>query len=290
MGDFAQYQRLMGLKVVAAGNVYWHEVRPFFYRPLWPLQELRPDTVTPPLRSVLGGVQYAVPADVEANSALNFFVFDDLANYHVNTLSRKPKKQVRLASKEFVVRAITDLGEFQAKGYPVYRSFYERTRYQVLSERKNEAYFRQWAAELFAIPNILVLGGYRGDELGGVGISFLIGDTINYAAVFCDTRALDGHLSDLMLHTIRESASATPHAKQILVGMFKGVQKLDDFKRLRGARLVRQRTLAKLNPFAETSLRMMFPQYYRKLLGFVEDPIAPVAAAVQESKALPGEH
>lgn len=264
--DIARFQQLMGLKVVKVGGVFWQEVRPFFFRPVWQFQELDPRTVVVPPRSRVGGCQFAVPAEAAANSQMNLYVFQNASEYTLARLARKPRKQVRLAADEFVIRPIKDLAEFKQQALPVYRSFYDRTRYRTRSERRIPSGFSAWSESLFRIPNVVILGGYRSGELGGVSLSFLVGDVVNYASFFCDTRALSLHLSDLMLHSIREAA-AFAGVSQVFVGAFKGVRGLDDFKQLRGATLIHQRARLRINPVTSLLLRVILPGRYARAIG-----------------------
>ena len=53
--EFAAVELALGGKVVKSGDVWWRQVRPFFYRPLLPYRELRPGTLRYPLRFRMGG-------------------------------------------------------------------------------------------------------------------------------------------------------------------------------------------------------------------------------------------
>lgn len=262
----------MGLRVCEVGGSFWHEVRPFFFRSLWPFHPRVHGTVPIPARARLGACQYPVPAGSPHNSNLNLFVFPDAAAYSLARLARKPRKQVRLAGKEFVIRQITDPREFKRQARLVYQDFYNRTRYRTGRERRAEEGFSTWTDALYRIPGVLVLGGYRSGELGGVSLSFRVGDVVNYASFFCDDRSLRLHLSDLMLHTIRESAGTTAGVTRVFAGSYKGVQGLDEFKRFRGATLLRQPAWLEVNPLAGAFLRWFLPRQHAQLLGALGSP------------------
>lgn len=261
---------LFGTKIVLVGGVYWVEVRSFFYRPLLPLPVHYPKSVRAPVSARLGAYQYPVKAEAEANSALNLLMFEQARTYSVDSLDKKRRRQVKLAAREFEVRPVTDVGEFKRQAHPVYLSFYERTRYAVGAKRRDPAYFSAWADAIFAIPNVLILGAYREGVLGGVSLSYLIDDTVFYATFFCDDEALKRYLSDLMLHSVRELAAASPNARQVFASMFKGIRGLDDFYLLRGAALVRQPARLEINPVTNLLLKKFLPKQYRQLLGQVD--------------------
>lgn len=264
---FAAFQRLMEVNVRQDGGVYWTAVRPLFYRPLWPLEELDHDRLVVPPASRLGGAQFAVRPGTPANSLINHLAFEETGTYSLEQLPRKPRKQVRLAGASLLVRPLTDVGEFIRLAYPVYQSFHDRTMYEVGAKRRHPAYFKHWAESLYAIPGVVILGGYQGEVLRGVSLSFLLGATVNYASFFCDTQALKLYLPDLMLHAIRVAAARDPSITRISVGLFKGQRGLDDFKLLRGAKLIRQPACLVLNPLTRLLLQRALPQHYAQMLG-----------------------
>lgn len=278
--EFAEFERLLGSKVVGINHVYWRRVRPCFYRPLLQFQAYRPDSIVAPPAARFGGFQHAVPPEDRANSLLNRLAFDQVSDYSLDSLDHNRKRQVKLSSREFVIRRIEDVAEFKQKAHPPYLSFYTRTRYPVGSKRRHPDYFERWADALFRLPKVLVLGGYRDGELGGVSLSFLVEHTLIYATFFCHDEALRMFLSDLMLHAIRESAAVCANVERIFLGMYKGAGGVDGFYQLRGATLIRQRASLQLNPLARALLRCCMPRQYAGLLGTLSDgPKGPIARA-----------
>jgi hypothetical protein len=264
---FAAFVGLLGPKVVRTGGLHWAEARRFFYRPLVPLREFDPATITPPRLAFLGGVQYAVPAEQEANSWLNWLTFEHTREYSLASLDKNRRRQVRLAAKDFEIRPVTDREEFKRDAHPAYVSFHNRTGYKVGAERRDPGAFARWADQVFANPDVLVLGGYRAGRLGGVSLTYRFGSTIYYATFFCDDASLERYLSDLMLHTVRTAAALVPEITHVYAGMFKGIRGLDDFYLHRGAKLVRQRARLELNPCARLLLRSFLPAQFDRLVG-----------------------
>jgi hypothetical protein len=269
--EFASFVGLLGPRIVQAGGLHWGEVRRFFYRPLLPLHEFDPATIRPPRLAMLGGVQYAVAAGPQANSWLNWLAFEQARDYSVATLDKNRRRQVRLAARDFVIEPISDAGEFKRQAHAVYLSFHARTGYKVGTERRDPAAFARWADMVYAAPNALVLGGYREGVLGGISITYRLGSIVFYATFFCDNDALERCLSDLMLHTVRESAAASPGVSHVYAGMFKGVRGLDDFYLHRGARLIRQPARLEINPLAGFLLKSFLPGQFARLLGHLTE-------------------
>ena len=266
MADYARSKNLLGPKVIKAGAMYWCQVRPCLFRPLVPFQEYQSAAIASPPLALLGGIQYAVPPEDESNSFLNYLMFENATTYTVDTLDHNRKRQVRLASKHFVIRVVTDPGEFKAKAYLAYMSFYERTGYSYGSGRRNPLFFSEWTDALFRIPGVLILGGYRNGELVGVSLTLFVESTVIYQMFFCDTESVRQNLADLMLHSVRESSAACPNANQVFAAMYTNAKGLNDFYQLRGAVIVKKRAMLRLNPISRLALRFFLPNRYSKLL------------------------
>ncbi len=269
VADYAAFEGLLGDKTVVVDGIYWTEVRPFFYRPLLLFREHSPGSLKAPGPAVIGGFQHAVRSGEPANSTLNLLMFSDAQSYSLDILDYNRKRQVKKATREFHIRPIIDVAEFKTIAYPVYLSFFERTQYQHGAQRRDQRWFNQWADSLFQLPNVAVLGGYRNGALGGVSLSFLVDDTLFYATFFCDTRSMRLHISDLMLHFVREAA-ASLKVSQIFSGMYKGGNSLDDFYLLRGCKLLKKPALFRVNPLAKIILARCMPKQYLQLKGCFE--------------------
>lgn len=265
--EFATYSQILGHKAVKAGNILWNQVRPFFFRPLLPFEEYEPESVSVPRRAILGGVQHAVPEGSTANSVLNIRIFDNPAQYSLSSLDHKRRQQIRIASRSFAIRPIRRLEEFKEKAYPVYSSFYDRTRYRTGAMRRYRFRFARWADAMFRVPKIAILGGYEGDTLRAVSVSMRVEQTLVYASFFCDTESLGRYMPGLMLHSVREMASRQPVLAQIYAGLSSDERGLDEFFALRGCRFVRKSAVLRLNPVVRLLLRWGSPGVYARLDG-----------------------
>lgn len=267
----ARFERLLGKAAFIVKGVYWRQVRPGFYRPLAQFKEYSTATTSFPRLALLGAAQHAVPPGEPANSFLNCICFRNTAGYSQTSLDQNRNRQVRLASKQFAIRKVTDLNEFKRDGHLAYLSFFERTHYEYGARRRDPAVFSNWADALFQISPVLVLGGYHDGKLVGISLSFLIDHTIFYASFFCTSEAMKLYLSDLMLHAIRRAAAQQPNVKEVFAGMYKGNTGLDRFYLLRGAECVQKPARLRINPLLKSALHLGAPRMYSKMLGHVED-------------------
>jgi hypothetical protein len=273
--DFATFQRLMGIKITVVNGSYWTEVRPCFYRPMIIWKHHDASERARPMLSIFGGVQYGVFDSTEANSFLNWFGYDDVHAYTSESLSKNPRRQLKIGQANFEVRQIANAETFIREAWPVYRTFHERTRYRTGSHRRNPAAFAVWGDSLFRIPGVLILGGYHEGRLGGVAISLLLDETVYYASVFCDDRALKLSLYDVLWHTLRESAAAHEGVRRLFMGTYAGNPGLDRFKILRGAKLVRQPARLDMHPVTKFAVERFLPRQYSRLMGTVTDEPSP---------------
>jgi len=267
--EYASFERSQGERVVETNGFWWRQVRPFFFRPLLPFHECAPGSMHAPARTLLGGYQVAVPPDAEANSHLSMLLFRQPQTYSVDGLPRTKRQQVLHAAREFTVRLLDDVGEFKEQGYPVYLSFVERTGYEYRSDRRQKANFNLWAESVLRVPKNMVFGAYRDGQLQGVSISRLVEDTIVYSTMFSSAEALARNVNSLMLHALREAASATPEVRQIFISIasLSGRTSVEEFFFVRGCELVHLPALLWLNPLARLYLERRMPRQYAGLVG-----------------------
>lgn len=269
VAEYAAFEGLLGARPVAVNGLYWTRVRPFCYRPLLVFKPYSPGSITAPRLAFFGGFQHSVSAGETTNSTLNLLMFSNANGYSLDTLDYNRHRQVKKAAKEFSIRPIADLREFISEGYPAYLSFAERTGYSYGAQRRNRRCFANWAESIFKMSRVVVLGGYRNGALCGVSLSFLVEDTLVYATFFCDTVSMRLHLSDLMLHFMRENA-ASQGVRRIFAGLYKGGNGLDDFYLLRGCEKVSEPAWLRVNPCARLALARFLPKQYLQLQGRFE--------------------
>ncbi len=265
--EYSAYERENGTGLCKAGGIWWREVRPFFYRPLHPLQRLDPGRAEIPLIRQLIGYQHLVSDPKQANSRMRFFVLDRLEEYSLDRLPSKVRWEVNRSRRQSELRPIATVREFVDAGYPVYLAFYERTHYGWRSDRTDREIFQKWAEALYRYPRMRIMGAYSGSLLNAVAVSYLVDDVVFYATLFCNGEALRTHASDLMLHDVRETAANSAGAKYIFMGAPGNRRGLDTFKIRRKCRILNEPARFRINPVAVLLLKLFSPGSYRKLRG-----------------------
>jgi len=108
-------------------------------------------------------------------------------------------------------------------------------------------------------------GIYLDNKLSAVETSFRIEDIIFGDNLFSDNVGLRNDIIDFLVHSVRESATATD-AKYFFSGLPTGVTTLDSSKRMRGCQLLSLPAYCKINPFALSLARLVMKDSYHKLL------------------------
>lgn len=264
--EYAHFQRANGMKLVQSGGRWWTETGPFFFRPLFPFTEIHPHASPYPLRAQFGGVQHAVPCGAHSNTAMRLFVYDELKEYRLGTLSEKRRGAIKRGLKHFHAQRITDAAELGADAYEMYLSFYQRTHYGFKQERLSRPYFDAWAQMLFRFPKVVVIGAYQDRRLAAVSISYLVDQVIIDGTFFSDTQSQKLQVSDFMVHTLREAA-AFSDAAYIYRGMPTGNNGLDEAKLSRGCKLLQKPAFYRANPLALSFVKTFMPDRYQKIIG-----------------------
>lgn len=264
--ELAAFVRDTETRVVRVRDHWWFEPKPFFFRPLLPLVEIRPAASHYPALAWFGGLQHCVPDDAPANSRKSYFVFDQPQKYDVAALSHGQANKIRKGLKLFQWRRITDLDHFIAQAYSVYVSFADRTRYQFRKERKHPRGFASWARALFAHPKVVINGAYHDNRLSAVSIYYLVDGVFVNGTYFSDTQSQALQVHDFVLHNLRTDA-ATTDAGCVFMGAVTHVEGIDRAKQIRGCQLITRRTHLQLNAAAAAGLKWFKPDIHAKLLG-----------------------
>lgn len=268
--ELAAYQRECGVNVVQVKGTWWIEPRPFFFRTLYPLHEIPPAVSNYPLQHLVGGVLHLVPDGAPSNSSMKLFLYDQLPDYAVESLPAKQKWVIKKSLENFTARRILDLDEFIETAFPIYGSFYDRTKYSYKKERAQKEKFAAWARTLFRFPKIMILGAYHQGSLAAVDISYQVEQLIIDDVFFSSTESQGLRVTDFMVHTLRNLAT-TSGARYLFRGFPCGKQSLDESKINRGCKIYRIPAHQRVNPVALYVGWLLMNESYRKLMTITAD-------------------
>lgn len=271
MDEFALFQQSEGLKVVQIGGVWWVEIRPFFFRPLFPFTVVDPRSAIYPAKTMVGGFLHLAPEGATANSTMNFFVYDNLKEYNLDALSRKRKKAITEGLRNFTARRITDKDEFVEMAHPVYVSFQRRTKYSYKDERLTRQGFSDWTDNLYRHEKVSKLGAYHEGKLYAIEVSYLVEDVIIGDTLFASDEGLRMQVTDFVYHTLRIAAADTD-ARYFFAGLPTGVTSLDQSKLTRGCKLLKMPACYRMNPVTLSVVKMFMKSSYHKLQQIIAPP------------------
>ena len=262
--ELAAFKRASGEHVVKIKGVWWVEARPFFFRTLFPFEEIRPGFGRYPAQSMVGGVLHLVPAGVPGNSCMNLFLYDQLSEYALDRMGTKARWTIKKGLENFRIERITDMNSFTEQAYPVYRAFFDRTNYFYKSERNERLSFLAWARIIFENPKVMVLGAYHQDSLCAIDISYQVEDIIIDDVFFSDTKSQQLRVTDFLVHTLRDAAKSST-ARFIFRGFPSGKESLDQSKLTRGCKIFKLAAYCRINPLALHIGKAVMNSSYRKL-------------------------
>ena len=257
------------LRIRIHNGVLWKEVAPFFWRPVFHYLKYDKLDIQVPDSFHLGGFQYPITEERNANSTINYYIFNDVLEYDISRVSRNERKRVLHSMKYLEVKIESDVSTFNEKSYPVYKSFYNRSAYKYKRERVRSSNYTEWVNKLFESGKTIVLGVYDNNAMVGVLTMVYIRNVVVLLTQFTHTDFLHKKPSDLLYHAARMIASKIEGIRFIYAGMASDEKGVNDFKEMRGASLIKSPSYYYINPIASTVLKYFWKQSYRKILGAV---------------------
>jgi hypothetical protein len=270
--EFARVEADSGNTVILRGGVWWRKVRPLFFRPLMPFQTYRPEAVEGAF-GPFTGTQHAVEPDQPFNSHFNLVIWDRLQEYTLSGATQHTRSKIRKALENRIeLVPVLDPEAFVGEAYPVYRSFFSRTRYGFQSERQDRKGFEAWARKLLSHPKLLVLTAIREKKTVSIYISCRVGNAVVLKAAINSEEALRIHAPDLAIHHYREQASKIPEIRFLYDSFYQEHESVNTFKIRRGARVAAFPARLRIPAAFEVLLKFFRKNDYRQLLGL--DPEA----------------
>ncbi len=234
---YAAFEQATSFNVVRIGGTWWQQLRPFFYRPLLPFKKYDLTGIREVFDRI-GVFQNAVEDGQSSNSYLNPVLFERLQDYDARKLRDNVRRSLKKALRNSIsVCRMIDEEQFSKKAYPVYLSFYERTKYGFDRSRREKAKFTRWAHTVFQFPEAVVLAAFVGEELVSFEISGLVENTLIRKTIVTSDKALRLNTPDLLLHYYRTIAQNQPEIHMIYDSMLSANSGVNNYKIMRGARV-----------------------------------------------------
>jgi hypothetical protein len=235
--EYAQLEQKTGSRLIKKGDIWWRQVRPFFYRPLLPFESFEYQKIVRCFPS-WQIIQFPVKEKSRVNSQLNMIVFDDIQSYQIDTLRKDRRRDIRKAIKNGIsIQRIREPDPFIAQAYPVYQSFYKRTHYSYQKSRNQLQAFGEWVYTQLAFPDVYLLGAYLEEELIAIETVCLVDNALIGKSMINSQKSIPLRAQDLLLHYTREELAQKLNVDLIFTGMIVRDQGVNNFKLWRGGKI-----------------------------------------------------
>jgi hypothetical protein len=270
---YAAFEQATGVNVVRIGEIWWQQLRPFLYRPVLPFKKYDLTRVREGFDRV-GVFQAAVEDRQSANSHLNPIVFERPEEYDPRELRDSGRKNLNKALKNpIAVRRITDEEQFSQLAYPVYLSFYDRTKYSFDNSRRKKAKFIRWAHTVFEFPEAVVLGAFMNQELVSFEIACVVEKALILKTLVTSDKGLKLNAPDLLLHHYRAIAREYNEIGLIYDGMLSANSGLNNYKIRRGAQVKALPAFLHFHPGLLWLVKKANSAAYERLRGLTHDEL-----------------
>lgn len=264
---YAAFEQATSVKVVQSGGIWWQQPRPFLYRPLLPYKKYDLTQVREGFDRV-GVFQVAVEDKQPSNSYLNPIMYERPQEYDARRFRDSARKNLNKALRNsLAVRFIVDQEQFSEMAYPVYLSFYKRTKYGFDTSRKDKARFAEWAHAVFQFPEAVVLGAFLSQELVSFEIACLVENTLILKTLVTSDKALSLNAPDLLLHSYRTIAQDHPKIQRIYDSMLSANAGLNTYKVRRGAWIAALPAFLHIHPALLWLIKRADSAAYERLCG-----------------------
>jgi hypothetical protein len=265
--EYANLEIETGNTILKTEDIWWRQIRSFFYRPLLPY-ELYDHKYIKKVFNKLSLFQHAVPEGYPYNSFIRIIIFDRLQEYALTKLkSENRRKILKAQSNGVIISRITDLNKFVEKGFSVYLSFFKRTEYEYKKDRIVKEKFIQWGEHLFSHPKVVVLGSYIKEQLISIHISCLVNNVLMIESTINSNTALKLHTPDLVYHYYRENAAQLSDIKMIYCGTYAKKESINAFKIKRGAKVLSIPAYINMHPVILWSLKKINNTSFNHVIG-----------------------
>lgn len=224
--EYAEQEQSMGARVHLHRGVWWREVYPFYYKPVFEVRELSLGESSPSAWRSLLGYSHVVKQPASGNRSMEYMVMSgvDLASFALNKLRDAKRAQVRKGLRSLTIREleaadpvledlrainIAQANRQQAKsGFGLAADYYTQHR-------------REWEDEhrrLFALPKRGKWGAFAEGKLVAYAVAFIVADTGFISAVKSHTDYLHLCSNDALYFTFLESLRATGMCTRVFNG------------------------------------------------------------------------
>lgn len=265
--ELAQWLQRHGSKVVFHQGRYWLVSHAHFYQPVHWLARFKAHELIKPSAWCWGYRATLDEGSKElANAALPIHIFDQLSGFGLSMLPGNKRRNLRVCEKNVEIRTVFDLNTLAEQGYPLYHSFFSRTRYGHLRPR---TIFEKQIRKYFDAGFTTVLGGFVKGRLGGYLIGMCVEKTAYINMLIVGTEQLPLQISTGLKYVFLKYLSEhKPHITEVADGLHALENPgLCRYKELLGFRVIPIPCAVWMLPGCKTFIKHRWPHKYYRIMG-----------------------
>jgi len=259
-------------------GVWWHRVKPFFYRPASFLLPLKPYESPLSPWPAPGGYYHEVPEGAARNGSIVTNEITDPGRFELETLKNNKNgarkvREIERGLSVLSIRRVANLDDLLGDGYRAFRAWEQRTvdvSSDVWHKDIHTANFKSWAERVFHHPYDLLLGAYFENRLVAFirikstdGVANLVnswGDHSMYKT---------HHVSPttVLNYAYIKICGHSPGILKAVNGLRSHKDSLERYKAELGYRHVTYPAFVCLRPPVRSLVRFFLPIQYRRLMG-----------------------
>lgn len=259
-------------------GVWWHRVKPFFYRPASFLLPLKPYESAPSPWLALGGYYHVVPEGARRNGSIITNEITDPSRFELEMLKKNKNgarkvREIERGLSLLSIRCVSNLDDLLGDGCRVFRAWEQRT-VDVLSDvwHKNvhTANFKSWAERVFHHPYDLLLGAYFENRL----VAFIrikatdgVANVVNTWGDHMIYKTLQVSPTTVLNYAYIKICGHSPGIHKAVNGMRSLKDSLERYKAELGYRHICYPAFICVRPPVRSLVRVLMPLQYRRLMG-----------------------
>jgi hypothetical protein len=274
--ELVEADRRAGARLHLSDNVWWREVKPFFYLPANFMTRIVPNQAKPKAWLALGGYYHMVPPGSPENGQIITNEVSDPAGYQLTSLKANKRREIRRALAFFRIGRVTELNDLWGDGYRIYLDWERKIKSG--RRRTSGAAFRRWITPIFQHPYKLIVGVYAQHQLAAFQISEAVEGVANIACSFSDSAFNSLTPRSVLNYAYVKICAQHGQISKACDGFRSLKGSLESYKSELGFQHVSYPAFISLRPVIRPLVRLLMPTEYRRLLGQypAESPTPPL--------------
>ena len=263
--EYVQQLIELGEKIHCYKNVWWLEVKPFYYWPIDLFQPLSAPYAKANPCQALVGYEYLTNTPSQANSRLLMMSLEDPSSYQLEKLCPKKRNQIKRGLEAIDVKPITDQKQFIKQGYQINLSALKRQgrKPAIAKLYTSPTQWQHRISKLFPLKDREIWGAYFKKQLVAYIRTLKIEKTIFITNAMSHSDYLSYYPNDALIYTyLKHQKENNRQLKRIVFGLFCNKPTLNKFKQQLGFQKTAYPLFRWVNPLIKPLIRFTKYRHY----------------------------